>query len=305
MKNFITAALLVGGAVLASQSALAQATANNLYMGFQNQAGNANEDYIINLGAASNIVGGSSVVTLSSDFSISDFNAVLSTSSNVQGGVVGVFQSSSNPDMYATQLRSALGTPATPGSTAPAPTSKSIINDAASPVLGGLDGPAVGTGVLDTGKSWESVVEPGTAPLNFYGQSGVNPDSTIAPASVVYEDLWYVADNSLSGVSNWIYEGYFTLDLTGGSPKLTFTPTNAPATLVPPVIVSVTKTGSTVTLISTNAVSTHSYQLQYTASLNPTNWINVGSSQVAGTTMVTNTDTSATSTNRFYRIMAQ
>ena len=307
MKKLTIAAFLVGGIILASQSVFAQFqnTANDLYMGFQNQAGNANADYIINFGPATNIVKGSSVVDLSSDFSLANFNSVLGASSSVQGGVVGVFQSSSNPDMYATQLRSGLGTPSAPGSTAPAPTTKSVINLSASPVLGGLDGPAVGTGVLDSGKSWEGVVEPGTQTQSFYGNSGVNPDSTIAPASVVYEDLWYVSNNTLSQTAAWTYEGYFTLDLTGGSPKLTFTPTNAPASLTPPVIVSVTKAGSAVTLISSNAVSTHSYQLQYTASLSPTNWINVGSSQVASATLVTNTDPSAPTTNRFYRIKAQ
>lgn len=306
MKKLTIAVLLAGGAILASQSAFASAIANDLYMGFQNGT-NVSSDYIINLGPASNIVGGSSVVNLSSDFSLANYNAVLGASSSVQGGVVGGYQtslSSPPPDLYATQLRGAPGIPSVPGSAAPTPTSKSIINSAAAPMLSGLDGPAVNTGLLDTGKSWQSVVEPGTATQNFYGNSGVNPDSTIAPASVVYEDLWTVSNGTLSGIASWTYLGYFTLDLTG-SPKLTFTPTNAPATLVPPVVVSVTKTGSTVTVISTNAVSAHNYQLQYTASLNPTNWISVGSLQTTTTTLVTNTDTSATSANRFYRVMAQ
>ena len=55
-------------------------------------------------------------------------------------------------------------------------------------------------------------------------------------------------------------------------------------------------------MVSSNAVPTYNYQLQYTTSLNPTNWINVGSSLVAGGTMVTNTDTTATGSQRFYRV---
>ena len=307
MKKLTTAVLLAGGAILASQSAFASAIANDLYMGFQNGT-NVSSDYIINLGPASSIVGGSSVVNLSSDFSLANYNAVLGASSSVQGGVVGGYQtslSSPPPDLYATQLRGAPGIPSAPGSTAPTPTSKSIINSAAAPMLSGLNGPAVNNGLLDSGKSWQSVVEPGTATQNFYGNSGVNPDSTVAPASIVYEDLWTVSNGTLSGITSWTYLGYFTLDLTGGSPKLTFTPTNAPATLVPPVAVSVTKTGSTVTVVSTNAVSAHTYQLQYTASLNPTNWISIGSPQATTTTLVTNMDTSATSANRFYRVKGQ
>ena len=225
MKKLTTAALLVGGAILASQSAFASSIVNDLYMGFQNGT-NVSSDYIINLGAASGIVGSSSAVDLSGDFSISDFNAVLGGSSSVQGGVVGGLQGT-DPDMYATQLRSALGTPSMPGSIAPIPTSRSIINDAVSPLLGSLNGPAAGTGVLDTGKSWQSAIEPGTYP-SFYGQSGVNPDSTIAPGSVVYEDLWTVSNNTLSGVTSWTYLGYFTLDLSGDSPSLTFTPQSVP-----------------------------------------------------------------------------
>lgn len=305
MKKLTIAALLVGGAILASPSAFASATANNLYVGFQ--AGtNASADYIINLGVVSNtITGSSSVVDLSTNFSLSNFNSITNTSSSVYGGVVAVYQGIV-PDAYATQLRSALGTPAVPGSTAPLPISRSALNGAAGGVLGGLNGPAAGTGVLDAGKSWQAAVEPGgTSPNSFFGSTGVNPDTIIAPGSVVYEDLWTVSNGTLGDVASWTYLGYFTLDLSGGSPKLTFTPTNAPATLVPPVIVSVTKAGSTVTLISSNAVATYSYQLQSTASLNPTSWVNVGSSQVATTTLVTNTDTSAPATNRFYRVKAQ
>ena len=36
------------------------------------------------------------------------------------------------------------------------------------------------------------------------------------------------SDSSSRGTAPFIYKGYFTLDLTGGSPSLTFTPQAAP-----------------------------------------------------------------------------
>src|SRR5271155_5515173 len=74
MKKLTIAASLVGGAIMASQSVYGAFTANDLYLGFQNQAGGASSDYIINLGPSSSILGGTSLVDLTSDFSLSDFN---------------------------------------------------------------------------------------------------------------------------------------------------------------------------------------------------------------------------------------
>lgn len=311
MKKLTTAAFLVGGIILACQSAFAQTFAyNNLYLGFWNPSGTASADYIINLGAASNIVAGSSVVDLSTGFSRSTFDAVLGTSASLMGGVVGAANlgsQSSTSDTYGTELRNGgAGNPAVPGSTG---NSQAFGYNQDAPVvtaLGGLNAPSAGASVTDTNKTWESQVENGTQ-INgtFWSAAGFNPDSAIGEGGVLYEDLWETATYSSRTNSPWVYLGYFTLDLSGGSPKLTFTPKSAPAPLTAPVIVSVRKTGSTVTLISTNAVATHTYQLQYTTSLNPASWSNVGSSQAAGSTMVTNTDTSATGTTRFYRVMAQ
>ncbi|HUA39332.1 MAG TPA: hypothetical protein VMA35_13150, partial [Candidatus Sulfopaludibacter sp.] len=77
MKKLTRAALVVGGAILTFQSAFAQPSfvQNDLYLGFQNSGGGGSADYIINLGPVSGIVGQSSVVDLSSDFSSSLFNS--------------------------------------------------------------------------------------------------------------------------------------------------------------------------------------------------------------------------------------
>lgn len=222
MKKLSTAAILVGGAILASQSAFAGYTANDLYLGFQNQAGSASSNYIINLGAASGIVGGSSVVDLSSDFSLTDFNSVLGSSSSMYAGILGGKQDSISPDVYVTQLRSSLGTPSVAGSTAPSTLTSSDKNSAMAP-LGNLNGPAANSGTLDATLSWQNYVEPNNTPSTFLGASGINPDSLSAPSSVLYEDLYYA-----QGSSAFAYQGYLTLDITGSNPSVTFTPAAVP-----------------------------------------------------------------------------
>lgn len=291
---------------MAFQSAFAQPTfvANDLYFGFQNQDGGGTQDYIINLGAASSIVGGAVVVDLSSDFSLSKFNTVLGSSSTMYGGVVGGKQASSGTaDVYLTQLRSGgAGAPSVPGSSVSAMITRSGINNAVA-TLTQLNAPAASTGILDATKSWESYVEPSLTGNSFYSQCGFNPDSAVGPSTILYEDLYYNANGSIqSQPTAYVYQGYFTLDLTGGSPKLTFTPKDAPASLTQPVILSINYTGGSATVIW-STVPSYTYQLQYTASLSPTNWINVGSALVAGTTTMTNTS-DAPDPQRFYKVSA-
>jgi hypothetical protein len=234
MKKMTTTAILVGGAILAAQSAWAQSVVpNNLYMGFQNNAGGASADYIINLGAASGIIGGTSVVDLSGDFSQSDFDSVLNASANLMGGVVGGNQNGSSSDPYdnfVTQLRvGGAGNAATPGSDLSGFTLSSANDSTAFSDLGSLDAPAAGTGVLDTGKSWQNAVENGTEVSGtFWSATGVNPDSAVGDSDVLYEDLWQ--SSSPGGFSSYPYQylGYFTLNTGGGSPSLTFTPQAVP-----------------------------------------------------------------------------
>jgi len=302
------------GAISACQSAFGQygpvypSYPNDLVMGFQNAGGGAPDCYEINLGSPANILGQSMVLVLSSDFSLSDFDTVLNGSSSVYAGVIGADNGSGayiTPDIFVTQLRSGgPGNPAVAGSTVTQQDGQTAENTTYSD-LGTLYTPAVGTGGLDPNNTWESLVDPDNGSGTFQSNTGLNPDSSVSPSTVLYEDLWENSDPSSRGTTGFTYLGYFTLDLTGSSPKLTFTSTNVPASLTQPKIASVKKVGSTVTVISSNAVSSHSYQLQYTASLNPINWISVGSSVVANGTMVTNTDTTATDSQRFYQVTAQ
>ena len=317
MRNLTTTAILVGGVILGSQSVFGQTyggpppLANDLVFGFQNQAGGGTEDYVINLGAAAGIIGKSTVVDMSSDFSLSDFNAVLNGSSSMQGGVIGAANTSTSgqantADVYLTQTRSGVGSPKTPGSSVSEQLSRAQDNTTYAN-LGTLFTPAAGSGGFDTSKTWENLVDPASGTGTFQSNTGLDPDSQVAPASVVYEDLWYTSSSVISGTKPFIYLGYFTLDLTGANPKLTFTSTNVPGSVLSaPKIISVSKTGSTVMVVSSNAASSHSYQLQYTTSLNaPVTWSNTGSAVVASGASVTNTDTAATGGRRFYRVSAQ
>ena len=314
-KNLMTAALSVGGAILAAQSALGQtyagppSQANDLLFGFQNQAGGGTEDYVINLGQASTIVGKSTVVDLSGDFSLDDFNAVLNGGFSMYGGVIGAANvgntTPNTADVYLTQARSGVGVPSTPGSSVSQTMSRAEDNTAYAD-LGTLFAPASGTGGLDTGKTWENLVDPAIGTGSFQANTGLNPDSQVSAFSPVYEDLWETTSSSISGQQGFTYLGYFTLDLTGANPVLTFTGKNVAGSLTGPTIISTTEVGTTVTIVSSGAVSGHSYQLQYTTSLSaPVTWNNVGSAVTASGSQVTNTDPAASGAHRFYRVQAQ
>jgi hypothetical protein len=292
IKN-LAAAIAVAGAAMVSQPALAQVSfvPNDLYLGFQNQAGGGSADYIINLGPASGIVGGSSVVNLSSFFSKGNFNSsglVGTNSSTILGGVVGGSNGNTPSDIYMTVLRTGGGQDNTTYS-----------------AMAQISSPAAGAGTLDVSRSWESFVEPSLAGNSFYGVTGDNPDSSIGTNAVVYEDLYYTTNSSgLGGAKPFVYEGYFTFNLTGNNASVTFTPQATPAQLTGPNILSIGKAANTVTLVWTT-VPPHTYQLQYTASLQPTNWINIGSGTIANSAFMTNTDPAATAAIRFYRVTAQ
>jgi hypothetical protein len=232
MKKLTTAALLVGGAMLASQSAFAQPTFVNgdLYLGFQNQNGGGSSDYIINLGAASGIVSQSSVVDLSGDISSSLFNApsLQGTSPQILWGVVGANNAGNPSQVWGTLLRTSnIGTPALAGSSAPGGLSTAGDTIVAQQ-LSNLIAPPAGTGVLDGSKTWENYVEPALSIHSFWGNTGFNPDSSVDTSTVLYEDLWGTSDSSSRGTQPFNYMGYFTLDLTGPSPSLTFTPQAVP-----------------------------------------------------------------------------
>jgi hypothetical protein len=219
--------------MLVSQPGFAQLPTfvnDDLYLGFQNSGGSGTADYIINLGPTTNIVGSSSVVDLSSDFSSSLFNnsSLQGTTNQIFGGVIGANNSGNPSEVWGTQLRTSnFGNPALAGSSAPGGLTTAQDTFVAQQ-LSTLAAPPAGTGVLDSGKTWEAYVEPALNIHSFWENAGFNPDSSVSTSTVLYEDLWWTSNSSSRGSDPFTYVGYFTLDLTGSSPSLTFTPQAVP-----------------------------------------------------------------------------
>lgn len=308
IKN-LTVAMVCGAAILGSPSVFASGTPHDLYMGFQNSAGGGTADYIINLGLDSNIVGGNTVVNLNGDFSFADFTSTTAggkglegtNAADIVGGVVGAF-SGSPAGTYVTKLRSGVGTPSAPGSSQPTQQTQSQDVEAWD-AINNIATVASGTGALDPSLSWENNIEPSQAAGSFLEATGDNPDSPVTTNSVLYEDLWYTTAN-VGGHAAYVYQGYFTLTVGTSSATLTFTPKNASVPLTSPVIQSIQVTGNAATVVW-STVASHTYQLQYDLDLNTSNWVNVGTSQMATTGTLTNTDNSATQSLKFYRVTGQ
>jgi hypothetical protein len=228
MKLFTKPAVLAAGVSLISLAAHAASfAANDLYLGF-NQA-SASSDYLIDLGQASAVgVGGSSVVDLSGLVSLSLINSTFTSPVGVSMGVVGGKSDipTGTYDLYATALRiGGAGTPGVAGSDLTGFNhSQGTIANAES-TLTTVGFPTAGNGLLissGSSGSWTKNVSPTLSANTFYGASGVDPSSAIDGSGILYEDLWKATPGEYS------YMGYFTLDASGSSASLTFTPTAVP-----------------------------------------------------------------------------
>jgi len=230
MNKITKAGVLLAGALLASQAAQAQFTANDVYLGFQNST--ATSDYIVNLGSLSGLIDTGTPVNLSGDFSMSDFSSVYGTSGTTLVAAVGADNNVN--DAFGTVTRTSnIGVYTEPGSTAPLGLNygedATVYTD-----IGGIKVPGTaGTGNMDSTKSWSSKVSPTQVSGDFYSGADFNPNSAITTSSVLYEDLYVTTDTSGGGRSDtaqpFAYEGYFTLDFTGSSPDVTFTPVPEPS----------------------------------------------------------------------------
>ena len=221
MNKFYKAAIMAVAAAMVSQAAHATPTANNLELGFTQSS--ANNDYIIDLGLASSIIGTAPVVDLSSDFSQNSFNSTFSGGATGVGvGVVGAATAGANPaDFFVTQLRGggAGANPAVKGteSVATLGHSSTVVSSSAASFLGVTALPASGS--TDTaGKPWANNVV-ATGATTFFGKSGAQPDSAITASDLIVEDLFEV---TVAG--GYVYQGYFTFDDSNtADPILTFT----------------------------------------------------------------------------------
>lgn len=210
--------MLAAAVGLVSQSTQAATTANDIYLGFYSSG--ASGDYLIDLGQPGTFgVGGSSIVNLSGDFSMSLFNSTFASGfTGVSMGAVGgqsTFPSSY--DLYTTAFRTGgTGIPGTAGSDLTGVNhSQSTISTAYS-TLTSVAFPTAGNGIVDANKSWQANISPTFSANSFYGASGVDPSSAFDGTGVLYEDLWKATPTS------YTYLGYFTMDANQGN--LSFTP---------------------------------------------------------------------------------
>jgi hypothetical protein len=226
MKQFTKAAILATGVVLGSQAAKASFTANDLYLGFS--SANASADYLVDLGQPAGLgIGGSTPVYLSGDLSASLFNSSFASGPlGVNMGVVGgQNQFPSSYDLYATALRvGGPGDAAVAGSDLSGFSHSAVAIGSAEVTLTGNPFPTAGNGAVDPSKSWTANVAPTFTSSSFYGASGINPNSAIDSSNVLYEDLWNSTPNN-----PYTYLGYFTLDVSGADPILSFTPSTTVA----------------------------------------------------------------------------
>jgi hypothetical protein len=229
MNKLTKSVLLAAGLTLATQAA--QAANNDLLLGFS--GGGAGNDYMINLGNALTVVGvgGTTVVDLSADFNLTTFNSVFTGGANGVNMGVGGGTGSLNPVTFYTVARSGgAGDPATPGSTKPGNQTPSNASATAlffSQPLNGYPGLATAGGsatpLTSDLNSWTTTIQ---GPTGLAGQQGINPSSPISGKSV-YEDLYQGTKVGSSEV--YKYTGYFTFDLNGASPVLSFTPVPEPS----------------------------------------------------------------------------
>jgi hypothetical protein len=141
------------------------------------------------------------------------------------GVVGGQNQFPSSYNIYATALRSiGSANPAVAGSDLTGFNhSQTTIGNAVS-ALTSVPFPTAGNGSVDSGKLWSANVSPTFTAGSFYGASGINPSSAIDNSGVLYEDLW-----KATSTSGYTYLGFFTLDLSGSSQQLSFTPSTVSA----------------------------------------------------------------------------
>jgi PKD repeat protein len=88
--------------------------------------------------------------------------------------------------------------------------------------------PTAGNSALDSSKSYYAMLFPVDGPNTYYVKTGVNPPGTFDSSQIIYMDL-YTATVGLP----YTYLGFFTVDLSTGTPMLTFTPSGAAGTSAP------------------------------------------------------------------------
>jgi hypothetical protein len=231
MTKITKSVAAAGSMLLLAQAAHAGFTQNDLVLGFTGAgASGVPNDYIIDLGNATSVVGvgGTAQVNLSSQ--VSQFNSVFTGGLNgLQVGAAGGINNQINATLYVSAFRNGgAGNPAMAGS--PIPANSPYANTTAKSAAGSVNSMVTGLNLANPGSSWvvpfsdpnswNTWVAPTFSSSSVFGILNYNPNGT-ATSSVIYEDL-YKGVNSGGVAMNYV--GYFTFDNTGASPSLTFTP---------------------------------------------------------------------------------
>ena len=226
MNQLTQKALITLAGLALVSSAKAQYTPNNndLLLGFTSSTGAS--DLIIDLGTPSNIgVGGTTVVGLGSDVSLTQLNTLFGSLNNLETGVVGA----SLGKVYSTVFRNGPDNFASPNSLTPAPIlgnptignqARLNINTAGADITSGNQAVVL----KGDGTEWSAQISAtigNTLAANFNNPDSITPANFVSSGGSLYEDLY------VSTTSSSTYLGYFTLN---GNAGLSFTPS---ATVAP------------------------------------------------------------------------
>jgi hypothetical protein len=251
MSKFTTAAWLAAGVALITHAV--QAGNTDLVLGFTGNGASA--DAVVDLGSAAQFgIGGSGVVDLidsrgaaysASGLAGSDFmnllNSVFATGVNGAGMTLAGGQGGISTFFYLSQNRGMAGSnTGLPLSAKPFSWGKSAQQSVGGYPAGVLNGAGISfqggnapvslslSGSINT-TSYSYLVLGVNNTLNSVASYQTVPGATVA-GGLAYEDVWL--NSAISGsaaLTDWSYQGFLTLDLTGGTTALlTFTPAPVP-----------------------------------------------------------------------------
>jgi hypothetical protein len=229
MNKLIKLAIVAAGASLAVQGAFAGPNNNDLIFSINNNDGGGTTEFTVNLGLESSYVAPnydlSSLLGSYSSYASAgapSLNVGVVGGQNGQGGLSGA-----GNDVFTTTLRVGDGSYLTPGSEgAPAVTPANSRINSAGGIAGGFSGYAPNLATTDgTSFSANVAFDPsaaGTAANSFvsYLGQGANPLQAMGGTGSIVLDLWKDTTTSTSANTSWVYQGNFTLDLSGVSPSL-------------------------------------------------------------------------------------
>jgi hypothetical protein len=227
MNRITKMAIAMAGFALAVQGAIAGVNNNNLVLSINNNSGGGTTEFTVNLGQISTFAGpnydlSSFLSTFNSQYAsagASGLNVGVAGGQNGQGGLSGA-----GNDVFTTTLRIGNGqytTAGTEGAPSVIPTKANIAN-AGSVAAGTISfgsNQAIGDSGTFTSVFAKDPLTPGTATPNFTGSLGGDNPLQQMTGSTISLDLWKDTVTS-TGTTSWVYQGDFTLDLSGATPSL-------------------------------------------------------------------------------------